>query len=198
MAIWVVAKRLMWRRSSLEGFFLAFKKANILPTTQKNGKSHLSFYSFFLVFSCWNLSWLCTQELGSIHKFIHRKTIQNRIQNFPVNEQTSNSSKKNLSPFVNEKWLYFSKETHYNEFAFAELLQGLVEHVRLHHGGGEHHRRHQDGLRRLPQTLSSRQTHQTSEEKCQCSDSPLHFCSIIQGPKWSIINVLKRHLVSIL
>ncbi len=65
--------------------------------------------------------------------------------------------------------------------SFAGLLQGLLEHVRLHHGGGEHHRRLRDRVGGRPQALPRRQAHQAAEEERQHQDPALHLCPIHQG-----------------
>ena len=71
--------------------------------------------------------------------------------------------------------------TSFTIFFFSELFPGVLEHLRLHHSGGEHHRRDPAGQDRLPQTLQSGSFDQALEEKCQCSNSPLHFCPVFQG-----------------
>ena len=63
----------------------------------------------------------------------------------------------------------------------SELLQRFLEHFRLHHGRRQHHRRHEDGLRRLPQTLQSRSADQAAPAKRQRSNPPLHIRPVVQG-----------------
>lgn len=49
---------------------------------------------------------------------------------------------------------------------FAALLQRRLERVRLHHGGGEHHRRDRDCWSRIPSTFPSGKTDQAAQTFC--------------------------------
>ena len=66
-------------------------------------------------------------------------------------------------------------------FSLSELFQRPLEHIRLHHGRREHHRRHQDGLGRLPQALQGRQARQAPEEESERGHPPLHIRPVFQG-----------------
>ena len=66
-------------------------------------------------------------------------------------------------------------------FSLSELFQRPVEHIRLHHGGRQHHRRHQDGLGRLPQALQGRQAREASQEESERGHPPLHLRPVFQG-----------------
>ena len=63
----------------------------------------------------------------------------------------------------------------------SELLQRLLEHVRLHHRGREHRGRHQARPNRLPQAVQSSEADQASPPQCQRQDPPLHLRTVIQG-----------------
>lgn len=63
----------------------------------------------------------------------------------------------------------------------AGLLQRLVEHIRLHYGGGEHNWRHPNRQCRVLETFSSCPSYQALAPQCQYQDSIVHFRPINQG-----------------
>lgn len=72
-------------------------------------------------------------------------------------------------------------------FVFSELFQRFLEYIRFHHCGWKYHRCHKNCSNRISKALPSCQIDKTAPQKCQCQNSPLHLCTILQG-KWFVIS----------